>query len=244
MLSLNICGRRVHLLFYILTFHFIKYLQIWLVSLSHDHIALRVNLSLGFDVLFLSLSLWSESFILLSRLLFKDGSLVNIKWLRLCRRWFPTSVFYNVRARWLALSNIYVSLIPKLSPSLKSFSTCPVHIFFEWDLFGILLTPVVSSFGTSVLNVLPISFVAGASDPSRYGAIRTISSVIWGLSYVRRDSCTALLTVCIFRLTNPFYLKYLELEVVCLKSRTWKNFLYSQEVNWGPLSLTTSLGIP
>ena len=82
------------------------------------------------------------------------------------------------------------------------------------------MTPVVSSFGTSVLNVLPISFEAGASDPSRYGAIRTISSVIWGLSYVRRDSCTALLTVCIFRLTNPFYLKYLELEVVCLKSRT------------------------
>ena len=111
MLSLNICGRRVHLLFYMLTFHFIKYLQIWLVSLLHDHIALRVNLSLGFDVLFLSLSLWSESFILLCRLLFKDGSLVNIKWLRLCRRWFPTSVFYNVRARWLALSNIFMCLL-------------------------------------------------------------------------------------------------------------------------------------
>ena len=64
-----------------------------------------------------------------------------------------------------------MSLIRTLSPSLNGFSTCPVQIFFESELF-------VSSFGTSALNVLPISFVAVARGPSRHDVIRIISSVI------------------------------------------------------------------
>ena len=77
---------------------------------------------------------------------------------------------------------------------------------------------VVSSFGTSVVNVLPISFVAGAGDPSRNGVVRNISSVIWGSSSVLRDFCSALLMICMFRSTNPLDLGYRELEVICLKS--------------------------
>ena len=76
----------------------------------------------------------------------------------------------------------------------------------------------MSSFGTSVLNVLPIRLVAGAGDPSRDGAVCNISSVIWGSSPVCRDFCSALLMVCMFRSTNPFDLGYLGLEVICLKS--------------------------
>ena len=77
---------------------------------------------------------------------------------------------------------------------------------------------VVSSFATSVLNFLPISFVIGAGYPSRNGAVRNISSVIWGWSHVRIDLCSALVMVCLFRSTNPFDLGYLGLEVICLKS--------------------------
>ena len=78
----------------------------------------------------------------------------------------------------------------------------------------------VSSFGTSVFNVLPISFVAGAGDPSPKGAVHNISSVIWWLSPIHRDFCSALLMVRLFFSTNPFNLGYLGLEVICLKSQS------------------------
>ena len=94
-----------------------------------------------------------------------------------------------------------------------------IYIYIEPCLFGLFLMFVVSSFGTSVLNVLPPSFVAGVGDPSRNGAVRNISSVIWGSSPVRRDFCSALLMVCTFRSMNPFDLGYLGLEVICLKSQ-------------------------
>ena len=94
-----------------------------------------------------------------------------------------------------------------------------MYIYIEPCLFGLFLMFVVSSFGTSVLNVLPPSFVAGVGDPSRNGAVRNISSVIWGSSPVRRDFCSALLMVCMFRSMNPFDLGYLGLEVICLKSQ-------------------------
>ena len=77
---------------------------------------------------------------------------------------------------------------------------------------------VVSSFGTSVLNVLPISFVTGTGDPSRNGAVCNISSVIWGASPVCRDFCSALVMDCMFHSMNPLDLGYLELELICLKS--------------------------
>ena len=76
--------------------------------------------------------------------------------------------------------------------------------FFEPCLFGLFLMFVVSSFETSALNVLPTSFVAGVGDPTRNGAVRNISSVIWGSSPVRRDFRSALLMVCMFRSMNSF----------------------------------------
>ena len=79
---------------------------------------------------------------------------------------------------------------------------------------------VVSSFGTSVLNALPISVVAGATNPSRDGAVRNISSVIWRSSHVCRDFCSALLMFCMFRSTNPFDFGYLGTEAICLKSHS------------------------
>ena len=103
-------------------------------------------------------------------------------------------------------------------------SVCPVYIYFESCLFGLFSSFFVSSFGTSVLNVLPIRLVAGAGDPSRDGAVRNISSIIWGSPPVRRDFCSALLMVCMFRLTNPFDLGYLGLGVICLKSHSSENF--------------------
>ena len=69
--------------------------------------------------------------------------------------------------------------------------------------------------------------MAGAGDPSCDGAVRKISSVIWGSSPIRRDFCSALLMVCMFRSTNPFDLGYLGLEVICLKSHYRENVLYS-----------------
>ena len=63
-----------------------------------------------------------------------------------------------------------------------------------------------------VLNVLLISFVARTGNPSRNGAVRKISSVIWGSSLVPKGFCSALLMVCMFRSTNPFDLGYLGLE--------------------------------
>ena len=83
---------------------------------------------------------------------------------------------------------------------------------------------VVSSFATSVLNFLPISFVIGAGYPSRNGAVRNISSVIWGWSHVCIDLCSALVMVCLFRSTNPFDLGYLGLEVICLNPTLEKKF--------------------
>ena len=97
-----------------------------------------------------------------------------------------------------------------------------IYIYFESCLFGLFSMFVASSFGASVLNFLPISFVAGAGDPHVVdGAVRNISSAIWRLSSVRRDFCSALLMVCMFRSTNPFDLGYLGLEVICLKSHSF-----------------------
>ena len=92
-----------------------------------------------------------------------------------------------------------------------------------------------------VFHVLPISFVAGAGDQSYNGANCNISNVIWGWSPARKDFVSALLIVCMFNSTMPFGLYYLGLEDICLKSRSWENVLYSLEINWLPLSLTTLL---
>ena len=115
--------------------------------------------------------------------------------------------------------SLSVSLIQTLSPSFNGFSVYPVYIFFESCLLGLFSMFVVLCFGTSVLNVQSISFVAGAGDPTPNGAVR-ISSVIWGLSSVRRDFCSAFLMVRMFCSTNPFDLRYLRLEVICLKSHS------------------------
>ena len=66
----------------------------------------------------------------------------------------------------------------KLSPVLRSFSTCPVQTLFKSYLSELLSMSVVSSFSTSVLNILLISFVAGAGDPSFSGAACNINCVI------------------------------------------------------------------
>ena len=65
-----------------------------------------------------------------------------------------------------------------LSPSFSGFSTCPVQILFlKSYLLEILSKSVV--FGTSVLDVLLISYVSGASHPLCNGAIRNIINVVW-----------------------------------------------------------------
>ena len=133
---------------------------------------------------------------------------------------------YSTTFAFLIKLFLSVSLIRTLSPFFNGFSVCPVYIYFESCLFGLFSMFVVSSFGTSVLNVLLIGLAAGAGDPSRNGAVRNISSVILGSSLVRRDFCSALLMVCMFHSKNPFDLGYLGLEVICLKFHSWENVLY------------------
>ena len=87
-------------------------------------------------------------------------------------------------------------------------------------MLTVLSLSVVSNFGTSILNIPPISFVARVGSPSRNGTVHNISSVIWGSSPISKDFCSALLTVSIFPSTNPFDLGYLGLEVLCLKSHS------------------------
>ena len=53
-----------------------------------------------------------------------------------------------------------------------------LYIYFESWPYGLFWKFVVSSFRTSVPNVLLISLVAGAGDPSHDGAVCNISSVI------------------------------------------------------------------
>ncbi len=98
--------------------------------------------------------------------------------------------------------------------------------------------------GRVVRSCRCIRAVAGAGWPFGKGVVRSASSAKYGSSPLWNAFLRVFLTVWVILSMKPLLCGYSGLLLLCTRSHSRAELMYSRDVYWGPLSEMTSLGIP